>query len=363
MKGLLFAFGHGLRDTVLVLRRAALLAIHVGLTSILVGMGAGLAAQSIQDISSATRLGELDAAYFVLGDRSVKGDLSTGPLRTELADRLTGDSYAFTVEPATNGSRKKVIVYGGFLKAFGIDGPDLAPPYALAGSQTGVPIGSVVTVGGRSIPVAGTMKATGYLDLWMEYSSLDDAVVVVGDVKSDLSEVSDEVLFDLSSRLVLVKASTDNISSYMSVVRQHLPLFPRWVNDKVRLDFGPELTGRAAFLAVFMTGLLATVVGAATGVRALVQSRFRDLVIHMSLGATSRHVAARLSAFVITAWLAPSLVMAAIGLRIVAEGRHLATVFPWLLLLAVLIAGSITVQATAKVMRADMLAQAREAVW
>lgn len=363
MRGLVFAFGQGLRDTVLVFRRAALLAMHVGLTSILVGMGAGLAAQSVQDIDSARRLGELDAAYFVLGDRSMSEDMSTAALRTELVDRLNGDSYTFTVEPATSGSRKKVIVYGGFLKAFGIEAPQIARPYALAGSQTGVPIGSAVTVDSRSVRVAGTMKSTGYLDLWMEYSSLDDAVVVVGDSKNDISKVSDEVLFDLASRLVLVRASTEEISGYMSVVRPYLPLFPRWVDDKVRLDFGPELTGRAAFLAVFVTGLLATVVGAATGVRALVQSRFRDLVIHMSVGATSLHVAARLSAFVITAWLAPSLAMAAIGLRLVAGGRHLPTVLPWIVLIAIVLAGSIIVQATAKVARADMLAQAREAVW
>lgn len=309
----------GLRDTTRVFGRVLLLAAHTALLSVLVGASAGLVVQSTADVKAATRLSEFQAAFFAMGGVPQLSDtVAVERTRTELINRLSVPGAYSVLPPATKGGT--LVVFGDFAKVFNLGGEHPTLPYALKGRNA--PASNEVSLDGASVPIVETMVNAGWVNLWMEYSSLDASVVVVADPRVTIAQATEVQLSEIASRIVLLHPNSDDLIAYSTAVGDFVPIVPLWVNDKVGLNFTPDLQGRWAFLLVFSTGLLTTVVGMAAGVLALLESRYRDFVIHSCMGAGYGHIVARLGAFIASAWGLPAILFSWLGSRFVANGSY-----------------------------------------
>lgn len=360
MRNLWFALVNGARDTRHVAGRAALSAVHVTFLAIFVGIGSGWVLQSVDDIRATASLATHRAAYFIRPAATEPQGAPTGELRKLLENELrSGRAYATESPRAGIGGNRVLIVYGSMP---GLTNANSEAPYALVGNRTGVSTGQQVSYAGESFKVVGPIPVTGYIDLWMEYQRLDDAIVLVAD-PGKVETIRQERLEGLIGRLVLLDPSPTRISAVVTGAHGFAPVLPRWVKDKIRWDFEPELRGRASFLVVFAAGMLTTVVGALSGLNALIRSRRRDFVVHFAVGADFAHLLVRLSAFVCIAWTLPALLAAGLGLWLVASGTYLAVVWPWLcgafLLAGLLMSAHVAYRMT----RSDILVSMREGTW
>lgn len=362
MKGLLFACSTGIRDAGKVFGRIVLVALHTALMSLLVGLSAGMVAQSVSDVRAAARLSSLDGMYFAMGDlneQPSKSDIEA--LRTELIRVLSGGSAYSLVIPPTNG--EPTIVFGSFSRVFGLAEPANMKPYALAGGSSAQPVGSTVRAGDDSALVVGTLPNSGYINLWMEYTSWESAVLLFVDPATSLARADVGKLIEVAARIVLIHPSDADVTRYTSIVRPVVSIVPRLVNDKTGIDFAPQLQGRIAFLEVFIAGLLTTIVGVVAGIRALVRSRSRDFAIHNSVGAGRVHLLVRLAAFVTAAWAVPAILSGTVGSLLVAGGRYQAVITTSLVVVCVLVVAAVAWASSRSVIRADSQTQIRGATW
>ncbi|WP_028707967.1 hypothetical protein [Propionicicella superfundia] len=345
--------------------RAVLLALHVALLSVLVGVSAAMVTQSVADIRAASRLVDLRAVYFVAAATDQPPRAASETLRRHLVDVLTsGRAYALR-SPADAGPQPEntLVGYGSLARVFQLAQVDALPPYALAGTASGHRPGQSVLVDGVDVPIVAAIEDAGYLDLWMGFQPLSGTVVVVGDIERDLARASDAEIHDIAARLVITDATGADIAAHLTATAGTTTLFPRWAGDKISLDYEPELRGRTAFLGVFLAGALTTVVGAFGGLQALVRSRRRDLVVHIALGAGTPHLYVRLLTFVVFAWALPAVVFGWAGAAVVDGGHQAATVAGRIALVVACVAVAIPLLAARSVARTDHYSALRESTW
>lgn len=356
MTGQGFALRSGLRDVAHMPGRVFALAVHVGLLALLVGLSAGLVSRSLADIRAANDLARHEAVYFVSGEQdSTPSDGQLDRARKALATQL-GRPGAYSLHYLGQ-ERNLIYAYGDVAKAFGLT--ESKAPYALAGDQTGLAVGDVVDAGRVPVRVAAT-TSSGFLDLWMAYQPLGRRVLVVLPA-SAVEDLDTDRLAEVAARLVLPDGQ--GLADYIAAVEPLVPLLPRWVGDKVGVDFGPELRGRVAFLAVFAAGLLTTAVGVASGLGSLIRSRFHDYAVHHACGASAWHLALRCGVFVLSSWTLPSLIAGWVGVSLVAGGAHRSIVVIGLgCVIAVATAGFV-IGGVAFFLGQDQQKSLREAAW
>jgi len=362
MKGLLFACFTGIRDASRVSGRIVLLALHTAFMSLLVGLSAGMVAQSASDIEAAARLNSLDGMYFAMGSVNEQpAQNAIEALRTELVSVLSsGNAYSLLIPPMDN---EPTVVYGCFSRVFGLAEPAQAKPYALSGVSSAHPVGSTVNLGDNSASVVGALPDSGYINLWMEYTSWNSTALLFVDPAVSLARADVAQLVEVASRIVLIHPTAAEVTDYTSVVRPVVSIVPRWVNDKIGIDFAPELQGRIAFLAVFVSGLLTTIVGVFSGIGALVRSRSRDFAVHNFVGAGRPELVARLAAFVMVAWGLPAILCGTIGGLLVAGGRYLPIITTLLVGFVLVVVAAVALLGARGVTRADSQAAIRGVIW
>lgn len=326
MRAMCFAAWSGVRDIRHVLGRGFLLAAHVGLVSVLVGLSSGWVARSIDDLRAARDLSRSGAMYFVAGQ--VQPDPTSdqlAALRKHLQD-LFADGEAYAILPARG------------------TGAHRARPVTIYGD-----------------PGGANATDSGYLDPWLDFRTWDQDRVVHGE-QAELASADRQMLAEVAARVVLTAPDAELVASHLQVSQPVITLQPRWFSDKITLDFAPELRGRSAFLAVFVAAMVTTLVSAAVSVGALLRSRAAEFLVHHSVGARGVHVRARLATFIGGIWTVPALVCLAVGVTM--TGTRFAVLVYGMLSLGVLVMSSAAVAAAAsRVRRHDAVPQLREGSW
>lgn len=343
----LSTFLAGLRDIRHAIGRVLLIAVHIGVVSALLTMSGSMTLQYMADANAASALVARNAAYFIVPDgRETSLPGAPEDIRGVVVAMLDSDrAYSLDMGSWYDPANPILIAYGAFPEVFHL-APDTAVvrPYALAGEHSASRPGDVIAVNGRDITVAGSITGAGFVDLWMGYTPLDHAIVVVDDPSVGLSQASDEQIMELAARMVLLSPDARTIADYVTAVRAAAPIIPRWAADKVRLTFEPDVKGSLTLLGVFAAGLLTAIMSAIAQLRAVSEqrrNRFPD--------ASVAEVASYVTGFVIAAWLVPSLLFGWLGLEFLTNRAQASTVYVLLALLALVTAVVIVVSTSCRI--------------